>query len=574
MLRLLYFLLLAMVLMQPGDEARADAFDCANYWARGHPLTVERTEAIPCREYVPPDPLRIAGGANYRIFYPPDWSEPEYARVLEAVAMGLEDSVLVYRHYGRVPSIYVILTNNTSDRTAAETGSPDVDIFEPCPIIVYRGALSTSVEHLMQTIAHEVFHCFQNENLGMQSSGVWDPVYVDSLFQAGITRWWVESTAEFFSNVVYPTTNAEHLETRKYTPEATIFDQERGYPSAVFFQYLANKEGEEAVLELLSRLPTEGDVDDQARALEQEPGMSALFHAYGESYTAVSGIMDSGGGSVPAKLPAPVPVQIPKPGSYEFLVSSFALNSWMLLFPEAKRVRVSLLDEGNNYRASHRRNARAAWLPSFDREFSTSCLAPEMFDLMMTSLSTSPMVQRVKLVVTMEDEIDAARCGCSREDLTVDQCLVGSWEAEETSLKGKMGGTSRSDLDGAMRVTISADGRLVKRFDGIYVTSINEDLGRFDWTLGGFVEGCLATTRRVFGPGYFTLRSVRQSTDYNWAFTPRAAYVTSPTPGLHNGNGAQPVGLRWHSGDGRTQAYSCSDRTLKIRGLTLKRTRE
>lgn len=570
----LYFLLLPILLLQPGDEARADAFDCANYWARGHPLTVERTEAIPCREYVPTDPSRIVGGANYRVFYPPDWSEPDYAQILEAVAMGLEDSVLVYRHYGRVPSIYVMLTNNTSDRTAAEAGSPDVDPFEPCPIVVYTGALDTSAEHLMQTIAHEVFHCFQNENFGLQSSGPWDPVYVDSLFQAGITRWWVEATAEFFSNVVYPTTNAEFLETRKYTPEITIFNQERGYPNAIFFQYLANRNGEEAVLDLLSHLPTDGDVDDQARALEQEPGMSALFHAYGEQYTTVSGIMDSGGGSVPAQLPATVPIQIDNPGTYDFSVASFALNTWTLLFPEAKRVQVRLMNESNNYHASHRRNARAVWLASFNREFSTSCLAPEMFDLLMTSLSTDTMVQTVRLDVEMEDDRDTARCGCASEDLVVDQCLVGTWEAEETSLKGKMGGTRRSELDGAMRLRISSAGQLTKFFDGILVTSINQDLGRFDWTLSGFVEGCIETARFPIGPGYFTLRSVRQSTDYNWNFTPRAAYITNPTPGLHNGNGAQPVGLRWHSDDGRTQAYSCNERGLTIRGLKLIRTRE
>ena len=55
---------------------------------------------------------------------------------------------------------------------------------------------------MQQTIAHEMFHCYQYTNLRPQTINL----------PNAINDWWVEGTAEFFGATVYPTNNDEfHL---------------------------------------------------------------------------------------------------------------------------------------------------------------------------------------------------------------------------------------------------------------------------------------------------------------------------------------------------------------------------
>jgi hypothetical protein len=83
---------------------------------------------------------------------------------------------------------------------------PSASTDDRYPIVVYLPAIQENEQtkgapddfgHFMQTIAHEMFHCYQVWNFPEQADDAWS-----------VQDWWGEGTANYFSNVVWPKVNA------------------------------------------------------------------------------------------------------------------------------------------------------------------------------------------------------------------------------------------------------------------------------------------------------------------------------------------------------------------------------
>lgn len=580
------------ILSAAPSSAPATPANCANYWMHGSPVT-GRTAIIPCREFIPEDPTSIVGRGRYRVFYPYDRDDAGFRPFLVAAAEALQDSVLMFRDFGRVPAIILIMWDGYSGTDSlAEVDNLHNEIDEACPVVVYRDATdgrfvfferrgpsiveSGSLDDFKQVVAHEIFHCFQGDELGLQSIG--NPRRTEDLYGLGVSTWWVEGSAEFFSNVVYPRVNAEFGSVRAYHTGVRIFDQTLGgpdaigYPTAAFFQHLANELDEARVVDILRGLPTEGEISDQAYALSGVAGMAGMFHRFGENIMG-RGITDSGGGRLPVRQRAYPSRTIETAGVYEFEVEHFTVNTWPLIFLEGRHFSVSVEGEDDNLRVSHRNafDGSSTWVPSFDRDLVTPCQSGDAYDLLVTSVDPDRRARVVKLRISVEDESESPRCSCARRVAPPDACLIGEWVADRDSFLRKVGAKAADDLSGEFVLRIDDSGHFIKHYDGLAWEVVNDNLGRFYWSLYGFVEGCIDSAPRSGLPGFMTLRHVSVSTRHLWEFFPKASYILSPTPGLHEGNGDEPMGLRWHNARGRPQAYRCGDNSLNIRGLKLTR---
>ena len=80
----------------------------------------------------------------------------------------MEKSTIEFLNYGDMPDVTVVfaplLANDFDSYGGAFTNAITERGYDSCPIVMYRfGELG--IDKFKQGIAHEVFHCFQGENL-------------------------------------------------------------------------------------------------------------------------------------------------------------------------------------------------------------------------------------------------------------------------------------------------------------------------------------------------------------------------------------------------------------------------
>lgn len=143
---------------------------------------------------------------------------------------------------------------------------------------------------LAQTVAHELAHCFQEENFPDQNE-----------VKYRFIKWREEGFATYLSHVVYPTTNHEWT----FLPfnddlylTTTVMDV--SYGNFLFFQYLEGEIGIENIFRLVKSLPDSGGRKNQEEALASFRNIRSLFHGYAEAM--IDGtIVDNGATLIPYK---------------------------------------------------------------------------------------------------------------------------------------------------------------------------------------------------------------------------------------------------------------------------------
>lgn len=220
------------------------------------------------------------GRIDFDLFYPSYWnrSASQMADVAR-VSVAINRSIEVFRGYGRVGNTRVVmidgLYNGDDGHTYAAAGLTG----QRCDATVYFPSLLDSSPRIKQTLAHELFHCFQQWNMPRQFFGD------DSDEWVPITDWWVEGTAEHFSNVVYPALNDEWYQWADrfdgVSPFRPITDMK--YEATVFWQYLEWQIGNAGIIDLLKTLPTNRS-RTQAEALAGHTGLDRIFHEFGKDY--------------------------------------------------------------------------------------------------------------------------------------------------------------------------------------------------------------------------------------------------------------------------------------------------
>ncbi len=425
----------------PGMAAprQYDPQECANLWASGFPDT--RTPSFLCFSA---GERFLDSAYSYRVYYPLAWEgDASKQAYYDATFQAMQDTVPVFRLYGEVKSIYFVFTTLADpDNPTTTLAVTNWEQFRPneeaCPVFMYPISLDLSIDDYKQTVAHEIFHCFETWNLHAQGIGAG----YDS------AEWWVEGAAEYFSNLVYPSNNYEYrfndsFSLRSNSEALTSMN----YENFTFFQFIANQAGgPSGVLAMLRTMPTTSGVANQITSLAAYPGINDLFELFARQVFDRQ-LMDTSG------------AMIPVPGSYAatdtisttftglFIAQPFVLTRFRLIFAGRQQyTTVSSVTGGNGHEA-----ARVSGLPGTWAEIPANVYSGcRETSYILYVLTTQPGQTR-------DYSLDVTPTG----EVPCDECLIGSWEATHDSYMSYM----QSILETNGDVTVdSVSGRMYAQF--------------------------------------------------------------------------------------------------------------
>lgn len=250
--------------------------DCFDVIATGVSTSDSLETGDECFHYVE----EVVDGNELRVYYSSTWqTDPDQLALVDVALDGLATSIGVFGDLATVGRVNAVFSLGSNGTTLASQSY--FDLATPCPITLFTSASAGSMDKFRQTVAHEVFHCVQD----------WS--FTSAPYATH--KWWLEGSAEYFSNVVYPSVNDEHgwtsgFDSRSMTQNLT----QMAYENTVFFQYYANVRGDGATIDLLRNVSAAGATVD---AVASTPGMEKLWRDFVVA-GAADAIFDTGGGTV------------------------------------------------------------------------------------------------------------------------------------------------------------------------------------------------------------------------------------------------------------------------------------
>ena len=438
-------------LLQPGA-------DCEQLWAEGLPDDT----GVRCFD------VRsiIVGGQEYKLYTPEGWAATDPRRALfDPIMQAVEASVNMFQTYGPMPPAILVFTFlpffDEEGRFITDVGAATMvpEDGGKCQIALYSVLTDVPVEIVQQTVAHEMFHCFQYNRDWAKTIN----------YAPG--AWWIEGTAEYFSNVVYPNVNAEAGFWEVFDGNSiTMPLLDMDYESEVFFQYLANQNGNDSVIGLTDAMPSSGGRASQLSALSAYPGIEELFHEFAKAYFDAD-IEDTGGG--------PIGIDPEFGDTHEFSTSRtesihtqpFLLARAILRFPEGTRHTVSEEDTDDIRTTARPRDQRGAWAP-LPTEVVASC-AEQAYIYVATTTASGSSGNDPKVRSEVEDSENEC-----------DECLIGEWQVDVQShaqanlaLMQASGGNhlQLQSVGGAISAQFTEDGYLLFLFQG-YTVNFTMDI--------------------------------------------------------------------------------------------------
>jgi hypothetical protein len=473
----------------------ASQTDCAGLWRAGFPL--EGVTRYLCFEYTVGS---VPGIGAYTIYYPASWGHDDPGRAkLEATATATQDALSAYGPYGDVGTINIIFSLLPSPSGfLAEVNSRHARGDESCPILIFPSALGLDEGPFQQTIAHELFHCYQLRNLADQMMGTERPV----------RKWWSESSAEYFSNVVYDDVDFEHRNQPDFDHNSAAAPlTQMGYENAVFFQYLARRVGDAEVIQFLRLMPTSGGEDAQIRALADYTDMKTIFHEFARAYLDAN-IQDRSGSGFPVSPEAGDPVQFPASSGTILAAEPFVIQRHLVNFEPDLLYTLTTTASGADGDHSLRIGmGESAWGP-VPEVINASCPQPPK-TLLLTN--ATPGLGTYEVQIQAETEDAEGEC---------DPCLFGTWELDLESYRTafefiKSSFTTEGTIDsvgGGVQMFFFEDGRITSNFAGLTARGtfpIGDETGIFQLTMSG-------TSQAIFiveGPGRLT--TIRPEETFN-----------------------------------------------------------
>lgn len=359
-------------------------------------------------------------GPTFTLYYPAEWhADGARMAAVEAVSEAARASEDMYAGLLglTIPRTYLVFSllgaEAFDEEDTVEAFADNGSI--PCPIVFLPG--SSGLATLRQTTAHEIFHCVTAGSFAPQ---IGPPPEA--------TEWWEEGVSEYFSNVVYPNVDGE----QHWLP---VFDERSmrrslvrmDYDAYLFFQFLANREGDPGVINLLHGLPTTGGLSDQEAALaglvDQE-----MWHSFGQAYLEGS-IIDTGGRPVRSAPTAPT-VHIDGPMTLPPLEAEpFTLARTLLVFDDRKRYSLESHTAGADGRESAGRPLAGAGITpaggweAIPVEVNAPCRAG-LWIVLATAAGAGGEARRVEMSASViEDYPEDGEC----------ECLLGSWLLDTSS---------------------------------------------------------------------------------------------------------------------------------------------
>jgi hypothetical protein len=394
----------------PGLSSRTLLVNCKSLALDGFP----KDKAIACFQYQ----NFSFNGNTYRLYYPLDWGSQGGAQKpwVDAAFEAAQTAVKHYNAYGAQESINFVFTvldlpkkNNFvtwADSAGAQAGNP-------CTIALYPVSLGKTPEAFKQIVAHEVFHCFQYTHFTV-------PKVV-----LKASDWWVEGSAEFFSNLVYPSIDLEHrwLSTfNSYSRYKPIV--EMSYEAYLFFQYLNNRPDHDipAILSLISLLPTSGGAAEQIAALSGYTNIDQIWHAFGQAF--VNGeVVDSNKKQIKTEIQYNETYLFKASQPLDLDVKDFSLSRYLLSLGPGKGFHIALAKtDAEVLQVIGTLPTPTQWLPvAVDRE--TGCANYVALFTATGTILANP--RQVKLEITVDQPATA--------QTTCDTCLIGVWDIDTPS---------------------------------------------------------------------------------------------------------------------------------------------
>jgi hypothetical protein len=427
----------------------APVINCSGFWEYFG-------KTFKCQEYFPTGAPMMINGQSYRFFhYDEGWEESaEKLAILNLTKDALIDAQKVFVKYGQVPSIYFILMNidhpgDTGKFQAYAEANPNIIKGpEPCPVSIYKATMGANADQVKQIIAHEIFHCFQGQNMKLQLKGPTGP----SDEWGKITGWWVEGTANYFSNLVYPAVNFEHKSMYTYKAGVQPQTQENSYSVAALFQSLGNSEwfGTEKIIDLLKKMPLNGDHKNQRKSLSKMTVLRFPFHHFARQLVDQK-IVDSGGGYLPTQyLPGEmISFEVVKENkTYESTVLPFSAQIVEFNLPAGGEFtfhNLMPLFQERGIIAGIRKKGETQWgeLHLLDRTYNTSCANSAVtIEVLITSIEDSDE----KLAAPIAIDFAKLDCPCKKTNTPLPACYVGNFQLDNSIIFKVFEDMGQSDL--------------------------------------------------------------------------------------------------------------------------------
>jgi hypothetical protein len=163
--------------------------------------------------------------------YARDWVDTaNTSTTLASIQASASDSINAYQKFTSVPDLtFNVVATNLDANTFASSWIPQVGT--SCAISVYPNALTETGDNQKQIFAHEIYHCVQALMLSSPAPD-WD----EDGSQFAPYDWWLDGSADYMSNLVYPTNNFEYGWEESFDPSKRIFRQ--SYAASIFFQWM------------------------------------------------------------------------------------------------------------------------------------------------------------------------------------------------------------------------------------------------------------------------------------------------------------------------------------------------
>jgi hypothetical protein len=415
---------------------------------------------IPPAHATTPGRLEWDHGGTMVITYPTSYEGGPRMAVVNATQQAVNQSLDSYRALGLTSAnITARLVPRSSTRTAGELVDSSS---RSCTLNIYIQPTDTADDRYKQVVAHEVFHCFQDWNFRAQSfgrTGLGDEEFTRLQNAIG---WWLEGTAEYFSNHVYPCVNNEHQFVAGFdslSPTRSILAME--YEASVFFQHMANTNGNSGIIQLLRSLPSSGGQRNQAQALAGFSNMPETFHNFGKKYID-SDINDSCAGTkVPVSPRLGDPMRVTHGMNYRWqpTIKYFQIARKKLEFPPG-RYYIKAEPAGDPAKSSAKVEANWKPLPlSLDDPVRCEGDESELRKAIVVATFVNAQTNNNYHLIDDEDMADRVVPGeGERSDgRSLDRCLIGTWALDNDNAQ-RLFNWMRSRSSGDINITTQTYG--------------------------------------------------------------------------------------------------------------------
>lgn len=293
------------------------------------------------------------------VTYTQQWSRlpsKTKAAVTLILKESLEKSLEVYRKFAKLPSsIVVILTTESDEEFTAETYYPNLRK-PPCQIKLFKRwttEATTNKPRALQALAHEIYHCVQS--LGKLGNHP-DP------------QWVREGSANYFSNLVFPDSNAEWPDKKHsgvaYKPNLPIYAHVglEAYAASIFFQ-AQDKMDEDDLNKFVLATPGGSSGLEERTRLSQLSGFTDEFFTFAKDFS-LQQIKDTNGDVIPIDKINPVSASIQfdkagTTGTATLTSTPFTVSVFKITIDPGRTAKIYSSANANQKVASRKSDARS-----------------------------------------------------------------------------------------------------------------------------------------------------------------------------------------------------------------------